>query len=716
MTAPTLRILLVSYLILNTALARADSSGTTALDDTKSKDDATPVLLDKVVVTGTVDSYTAPGASIGSKELIPLREIPNSVSVITQQRIQDLNLFTVADALNQVTGVTVISNDTTQSQYYSRGYVLSVINDGIPAYNGLSGYEQLDLAIYDRVEVLRGPSGVFIGTGNIGGVVNLVRKRPEDTFDFSSTSTVGSWNDYRTELDATGPLNQSRSVRARIVAVGQDRDFFYDRSHDRKWVGYGTLDWSITPSTTLSVWTTVQDDHTKISFTGVPAWSTGGLLNVPRSTNPYPSWNRYSWKTKDYGADFEQRLGSGWVLRARTTRRDQEFYFKDGFPYTGVDPVANTVTYYRRAYDYNYRRDAVDFYASGPLTVFDRTHHLLVGYNYDSLYTGYVGVVAPQLQNILFGHPELVPDFDLPDDRGGQSKSTQSGYYGQLRASITDPLTLVLGGRISKFDTKSYSWAPGTVNPWTWGAKATHEFTPYAALIYDLTKQLSVYGSYADIFIPQSQLKVSGEALNPRRGKQYEVGTKGEFFDKKLIASVAVFDLKDKGRAFPVEPTTLGRYVNAGEVESKGWETEVSGSPYPGVELQAGYTRLDTAYAKDKANQGLIFDTWEPRHTYKFWAKYEFQKSPFKGLTTGLGINYASRSWAGTGTSAVRTQSGYSVVSALVGYNITPHLSANLNANNLFDTIYYTRLGGTNTYNTYGDPRNFTLTVRYSFK
>ncbi|AHF92388.1 TonB-denpendent receptor [Opitutaceae bacterium TAV5] len=671
------------------------------------------VELDPYNVTASRDSYVSP-VTVAGKLAVPVRQIPQSVSVITQQRIEDQHLLTVADALNQTTGITVISNDSTQSQYYSRGYALNVQNDGLASTNSLSGYQQLDLAFYERVEVLRGPAGVLQGTGNLGGVVNLVKKRTTDKFEASASASVGSWDNYLGQFDVNVPLNTTKTVRGRIVGFAQDRDFFYDRSHSEKLGGYGIVEWDLAPRTTASVSFSIQEEDADVSFMGLPAWTSGGLLDVSRSTNPYPDWNRMEWTTRDYGFDLEHRFQSEWVAKVRLNHRDQGLFFKDGYPSSGVDPATGALNYARREYDYNYKRDAIDLYLSGPIELFGREHTLLLGYNYDKFDYDYVGVVAPSLTDIPFGRPDLVSDFDLAYDRDGASKTTQSGFYGQARISVVDPLTIVLGGRVSDYRTKSRSRTPSLVRDWTPGARESGEFTPYAGAVYDLTRQISLYGSYSDIFVPQTQEKSDGSTIDPRVGEQYEVGVKGEFFDKKLNVSFALFNMKDTGRAYE-SPAGSGYYVNAGEVESKGLEFEVSGSPFPGYELTAGYTWLKTEITKARSGEGDNWDTWEPEHTFKFWGTRRFTDGPFDGLTLGLGFIWVSASSAGTDDWAVRSQSSYSLASALVSYRFNRHLSASLNANNLFDTTYYTRLGGLNTYNTYGEPRNFTLTVRYVF-
>ncbi len=722
-TATALTILLVLYVPqgwsqvsdpLQTVKPSAPIAALAA--DTANPDHNAVPSLAPVIVTGSTEpeGYLSK-VMVGGKQERSLREIPNSVSVITRQRIEEQNLSTVTEVLNQMPGVTAISNDSTQSQFYSRGYALGVAYDGIPARTGLSGYQQIDLPIYERVEVLRGPAGVLQGSDEPGGVVNLVRKRAKADFGLSGSISAGSWNNYRSEIDVTGPLNEARTVRARAVLAAQDRDYFYDATRTRKWLGYGTLEWDLTKDTTLSLIATGQEDKTPVSYGGLPAWTTGGLLDVPRSTNPVPRWSRYEWRTQDLAAELEHRFNPDWSAKVKLSRRDQSFFFKDSYASTGVNPVTQTLNYARRVSDVTYQRDAVDVFVTGAIPVLGRRHDVLFGYNYDKFSTLNVGVNAPAVTDVPFERPDLVPDFDLPYNRGSNSQTQQSGFYGQVRLNVTDPLKILLGGRLSQFKTRSRTVAPGNPTDWATGAAgADNEFTPYAGAVYDLTQGVSLYASYASIFIPQTQSKVSGETIDPREGRQYEVGAKSAFFNGALNASIALFNLRDTNRSF-ADPDHLGYYINAGEVESKGWEFEVSGSPMSGYNLQLAYSRQDTVYLKDLANAGLQFQTWQPRHTVKVWGTHTFSEGALQTLTLGLGANLVSKSKAGNGSSEIRSQDGYAVVNALASYPIDARTTVSLNVNNLFDKTYYTRLGGTNTYNSYGEPRNVAITLRTRF-
>ncbi|WP_428034853.1 TonB-dependent siderophore receptor [Amphritea sp.] len=670
-----------------------------------------PVTIEVVGQQST--NYKQP-LSVAGKEPLAPREIPHSVSVITQQRINDQNLKTVPDALNQVTGVTVIANDSTQSQMRSRGYSLGVMYDGIPAYSSLSGVQQFDLDIYDRVEVLRGPSGIFTGTDSPGGVVNLVRKRAKDEFALTGSVSAGSWDNYHVALDVTDALNESGSVRGRAVMSFTDRDYFYEKTHTERWLGYSTLEWDLNSDTTLSLSAAIQKDDTPATSYGLPAWSDGHLMDVSRSTNPIADWAESRWDTQEYTAELEHQWNNGWLMKARVSQRLQDFYFKDGYVSSSVDINSQTTSYGRMERDYEYKRTAVDLYATGPLQLFGRSHTLLAGYNAESYNSAYEGVNATTVTGIPFGQTERVPDFNLPYDLGGETDTTQSGFYSQARLSLADPLTLVLGGRLSDYTGKSRSVAPAAPSAWSDDSHVSDQFTPYGALLYDFSKSTSAYISRSDIFIPQSRETYAGGMLDPREGSQTEVGLKSEFFAGQLQASIAWFRLQDSNRAYQ-DPNHVGYYLNAGEVESKGWEIEVSGQPSPDYEIQAGYTLLETKYLADSWSQGEVFSTWEPRHTLKLWGMRHFRTGALQHLSLGLGVNTVSGSSAGTGSWAIRSQDGYSIVNAMARYPLNRHVTLSLNLNNLTDQTYYTRLGGWNTYNTYGEPRSLSLKLQASY-
>ncbi|NTV10616.1 MAG: TonB-dependent siderophore receptor, partial [Zoogloea sp.] len=499
------------------------------------------------------------------------------------------------------------------------------------------------------------------------------------------------------------------------VMSEQDRDYFYDRTHSRKTLGYGILEYDLDSRTRLSLSGTVQDDVTHVPTSGLPAYSNWTYLTVPRSTNVLPDWDRYHWTTQEVTADAEHRFDNRWVAKLRLSRREQSFFFKDSYPDgSGVDPATMTTNYNRRQADYDYQQSSLDMYLNGPFELFGRTHNLLLGANRFRLWTTYAKGTASTVNGVSIFDPNSVPEPDVTYNQGGENETIQYGTYGQLRLSLADPLTLVLGARVSDYKYKSHNAAPGTPSAWTPGANTHMHITPYTGLVYDLTHEVSLYASYSDIFMPQTAMKKDGNVVKPREGRQVEIGTKGSFLDGRLNGSLALFRIHDQNRAV-TDPSDSNYSIEAGEAESEGWEATLSGRPMAGLDVTASFSNLNTKYLQNGASTGQPISDWYPRNMFKLWSKYSPAGDRERGWTVGGGLDASSHYSANGTTAATMYQGGFTVVNALVGYRFDRHLSLNLNANNLFDRVYHT--SGVRTigsYNGYGEPRSVLLTLNTS--
>lgn len=703
-------------LIASGHIAFAQAPAPTGEKATSAKRQEPTVVELPPIVVESLSGYAARAIAAGGKEAVPLLEVPNSVTVITRQRMDDQNVVTIDDALKDVPGVSVVPWDTSTSQYYSRGYALDVMYDGVPAYSSTSGLQEFDMSIYERMEVQRGPDGLTKGVSNPGGTVNLVRKRGLAAPSLSGTASLGSWSNLRGEIDVGGPLTKDGRVRGRFVTSAQDRGFFHKPTHLEKELVYGALDVDLTDRTVLSIAAAFQDNATQSPSMGLPAYQDGRFLDVPRSTHVYPRWNKYRFRTTEYSAQVRHEFENRWVFSAKANHREQDKFWKDSFPSpnTGVDPDTMTATYTRRSSDVEIDRSGVDAYISGPFELLGKEHRLTAGYSHEIYRLSSQGVtLAPNLVNVpIFDPDAFVPEPNFRYTNGSDSRTEQSGFYGQARITLADPLIVIGGGRFSNFNAKSRAIAPSPVTAWRQGASADNRFTPYAGLVYYLTPDITVYGSYADIFIPQTQMTVTGQTLDPRVGAQYEAGVKGSFFEGGLNASLALFRTRDRNRAMP-DPANPMFSIQAGEAEVKGFEAELSGSPLKGLELTAGYTFLDTVYINHQTTKGQVFSLFEPEHSFKGYARYTFSSSLLKDLSLSAGFQFSS-GMAGPG-GFVRKQGKHVIVNAQADYRLSEHVSAGLAVNNLFNEKYHARIGGLNTYNTYGEPRNALLTVKARF-
>ncbi|GAB7564016.1 TonB-dependent siderophore receptor [Methylobacillus methanolivorans] len=664
-------------------------------------------------------SYAARAATIGKGEQ-SLRDIPQSVSVVTRQRMDEQNLTTLDNVLMQTTGVTRQARNYGHSVYYSRGFAIgNYMTDGVPMgdYGGIGLMP--DTAILDRVEVMRGAPGLLIGNGDPGGTVNMVRKRPLAEKQIQLTARAGSWDYYRLDGDVTGPLNDAGTLRGRLVAGYEDRHYFVDDAQSKIPLLYGIIEADLGKDTVAAFGVRYQsyrqDGGRWIS--GLPRSTDGSDLKLSRSTSLGPSWTSFDSEMKEVFADLTHHLNDDWKVKLsanyqNSNRQDAPMLHNRA----AVDP--NTMTGLAlRGIDYEdvqYRNTGVDAQLNGKFSAWGQQHEMFVGanwqrnkYAYKYLTTLYSTPIPINLNQYSLSSIPRIYRGDY--NSFGSSITTTQGFYGNVRLQIIDDLKLILGGRVSW-----YEYEEGATH-----YKQTHEVTPYAALIYKLDDRWSLYGSYTDIFQPQSSnYTATNNALSPAMGKNYEAGIKGELYGGKLNTSLAVFriDLEDVAL---VDPFNRGAcrggndcYINAGKQKSQGLEAEINGEILPGWQAFAGYTYNVSKYVKtaNGATDGTrLGGDHNPRHLLRMWQTYRLP-GDWEKVTLGGGVTLQSETNTAFGTVKYQ-QSGYAVWNVFASYKVDEHWTAALNINNLFDKRYYTTPSGA----IYGEPQSAMLTLRGNF-
>ncbi|WP_152900462.1 TonB-dependent siderophore receptor, partial [Achromobacter xylosoxidans] len=485
--------------------------------------------LPAVTVSGE-SAATAPTPTMGKLPLT-VRETPQSITVIGQEQMRQQNLQSLDEVMQHATGITVQPYQLLTTAYYARGFkVDSYEQDGVPVLMGNMAASPQDMAVYERVEILRGANGLLHGAGNPAATVNLVRKRPQREFAFSGALSAGSWDRYRAEADLGGPLNDSGSVRGRIVTALEDRGYFYDVADQKSALFYGIGEVDLGPDTVLSAGLQYQRIRSTTNMAGVPRYKDGGDIGLKRSTYLDAAWDRFNWNTTRVFADLEHRFGQGWSAKVSANYLTADSNLKYAGAYGAIDRQTGLGSALMGgAYKFDNTQASVDAYVSGPVQLFGRRHELLLGGNAQRTTTEqYTGQLLPALRvpvNVFDWDPRSVPEPGVgPYTSPGETRARQQGVYGMGRFSLADPLTLVLGGRMS--------W-------WNQDAPASRqridpEFTPYGGLIVDLDRQWSLYGSYAEVFQPQTQLTRDGQGLDPVTGTNYEAGIKGELMDGAL--------------------------------------------------------------------------------------------------------------------------------------------------------------------------------------
>ncbi|WP_319798982.1 TonB-dependent siderophore receptor [Nitrobacter sp.] len=711
----------VSIAAASTSAGGASVAGAISLDTIDVQGASTS---DPGMTEGT-GSYTPSVTATATGLQLSPRETPQSISVVTRQQMNDFSLKSINEVVDHTPGLSTVNAGSVITYFYARGFPIESFQyDGMPG-SYTAGYAatetQTDMAIYDRVEVLKGATGLMTGVGDPGATINMIRKKPTRAFQGHTTLSAGSWEDYRGELDVSGPLNESGTVRGRFVTAHQDRGSYLDHYHHKSSVFYGIVEADLTPDTLLTVGADYQRNVPKGSTSGmIPLFNSLGEFNeVPRSFNPGARWSSWAEHAYNVFTTLEHRFDNDWRVKLRLNRQIRGYDSTVASASGGApNPLDGTGVRLRR---YNFigetRNDAADLSASGPLWLFDRKHELVVGgrisrrdWTSDSFDVDPTGPGASNIVPDFYNwtgnipQPRLLP---VPTSTNRQIDD-ESGFYAATRLQVHDRLKVLLGGRVANYESRQHFWGNDD------HFKKSGFIVPYYGAILDLTDVLSAYASYTGIFKPQAAQNEQGATLPPLEGTNAEVGLKSAFFDGRLNASAAYFQVKQDN--YPIAtggltPTGSPAYRPADGVMTKGFELEISGQLSPQWQLQAGFTHNVSRQDNERVS------TLTPANQFTFYTTYKLDGT-LDGLTIGGGARWMDKTWENT-TNPVYgrvmfTAPSYWVVDAMASYKFNDNLSASLNIRNLLDNKYYTFYGWYTGY-AWGAPRSVLLSMTYKF-
>ncbi|CAK9889897.1 MULTISPECIES: TonB-dependent siderophore receptor [Pseudomonas] len=691
----------------------------------------------------TTDSLTVRQVSFAKGEH-SLRETPQSVTVITRKMMDEQNLNTLEQVMEKTPGITVHDSPMGGKYFYSRGFMLAgqYQYDGVPLDLG-GNYVQAnsfasDMAYYDRVEVLRGAAGMLKGSGSSAGGVNFIRKRGQEKAATSVSLSAGSWDNYRAQLDTGGPLNESGSLRGRLVVTGQDRQYFYDMGKRDDQVVYGALDYDFNDATTLGIGAAYEKLNATPCWQGLPRYSEGSDLKLSRATCLGATWNSWESQRVNLFADLTHHFNDQWLLKvaAMHSHNTQDIQYAMTLGSVPVGSTAANNQVYSGLFDYDQHDYGMDAYLDGKFTAWGLEHELIVGANASRAKGRDTYALINMTQLLGVTMDPFAPNRDIPKPpdslyqtasyRGGplpvESDTRQIGTYATLRLKLAEPLTLVLGSRVSWYRSKRDSYTQA----WDYWqhdrSQENGQVTPFAALIYDLDDTWSVYGSYADIFQPQgTYTDTEGSPLQPKTGANYELGIKGEWLDGGLNAAFNLFRTIEAHRAeADYDSVCAGSsdgycYSDKGKVRAQGFEAELSGELAERLQVLAGYTYTELEYLKtNSTSQDATFTaSYVPRHLLRVWADYQLD-GPLQRWSLGGGVNAQSDNHY-QDRAAKTVQPGYAIWNARVGYQLDDNWSIAVNGNNLFDKHYYSSVGALAWGNFYGEPRHFMVTLKGDF-
>ena len=724
------------------SLASTAHAAETATGKTATKDDGALQLgatnIEGVALGATTEdthSYTTGSTSSATGLPLSIRETPQSVTVITRQQMDDRGVQSISDALRNTPGVSTQKYDSDRTEFAARGFAITNFQyDGVnQPYDGVYGENPNnsdDSASLDRIEVIKGATGLMTGSGDPSATVNLIRKKPTKEFKASISGTVGSWDSYRTAGDVSGSLTDSGNVRGRFVGVYQDKDSYIDHYSQKKDLYYGILEADLTDDTLLTFGIDKSSATPRgSSWTGNATYfADGGRTDFSRSFNPAADWSRRDFDEISYFASLEQALANDWKFKAslseKTTDHDTQLASAG---YGNPDRATGEgMSLFWGRFEGHRVQDTADVNVSGPFTLGGREHELVAGVmTSHSRQTGSTYDISAfeSVPGSIYDWEGRLPKQEFPVNGKYERTQSQNGVYLATRLRPTDDLSVILGSRLSTFKyNEDYRYIAASPLDDTHASYKEHGIvTPYAGVVYDLNDVYSVYASYTSIYQPQTYKDASGMTLAPVEGDSYETGLKAAYFDGRLNASLALFRIEQDGVA---EQTGTNAITNEGIFKAvdgtttKGVELELAGEVADGWNVSAGYTYARTRDADEQRIYGYPLSTTKPEHVVRTFTTYRLPGA-LDQVTVGGGISWQSAFYGQiycptVGDYTSIKQGGYTLVDLMSRYEYNEHLSFTVNANNVFDKRYLTGLGNFDT-TYYGEPRNVMLTTKWDF-
>ncbi len=650
------------------------------------------------------DSYQAQNSSAATKLNLAPKETPQSVSTITRARIDDFQLNSVNDVLENTTGANVEEVETDRTYYTARGFDITNFQfDGVGVpfiYGSQAG--DLDTALFERIEVLRGANGLMTGIGNPSATVNFVRKRPTAETEARVALTAGSWDMRRLDTDLSGALTESGNVRGRVVYANENKNSYLDRYGREKNVFLGVVEMDLSDTTLFSLGHSLQKSDADSPLWGAlpTVYSDGSETDYSRSTNTSSDWAYWNNEENRTFAELTQQLGADWELKGVLTRAELKNDGRLFYMYGSPAPATGLGLFsYPSLYEAKNTQHIADIYASGPFRLAGREHELVVGGSWSkseledlSHYGQGIGTALPPLEAWDGNYP--MPSFDARVD-GSEFTDRQKSAYSAARWSLMDDLKLITGARVIDVDNQGTSYGKSK------STQYNGKTVPYAGLTYDLSDDYTLYASYTEIFNPQTQLDQGGNRLEALQGENYEVGVKASLFESAEL-TLAMFQTRQDNLAELAGYNGGQAYYRALQgIESQGWEAELAGELLPGLQASAGYTFVDIT---DEQNQHAR--AYAPKHLLRSSATYRLPQLP----KAKVGASY---NWQSQTENASVEQDAYGLLNLMASYEIDPNWTVAANLNNVTDEKYWASLYWDQAY--YGAPRNASMSVSWNY-
>jgi iron complex outermembrane receptor protein len=688
-----------------------------------------------VTVSAGGDELTTDLTTAGTKVEMKLRDVPQSIQVVTRKLAEAKQAVTIADAVvRNVSGVTQVptffgNND----QFAIRGFALDVNNsyfrDGVK-YNQLGFQETVDV---EQTEVLKGPASVLYGRAEPGGIINLTSKSPLTNHYLAVNFQGGSFNFYRPTIDVSGPLNKSETLSYRFNGAYQDSDSFRDFVFRRRFYGAPKLLWKMSDATNVSFEASFMRDF------GHPDYGVVGQddrpVEAPLRTNFSEPWGRYKYQSRQGGYILNHVFSPNWSARQATRYTSYNWYFYDAFQSFFSD--RDQLVRFAEDFDFPSRNFSSQLDVQGNFKLFGLQHKLLTGFEAARQITISQGKAAalPPINIFNFSYVAQDPppssrfiNPSAPDfsDSYFTSNGRTIGAYVQDQITLHRTVKVLAGVRIDQFNQREFSDFPGFEAD---NRQTDIGVSPRIGAVYQPTENTSFYFSYSKSFSPSfpSQVQANNEPFRPSFGEQYEGGFKGDFFNRKISATASVYRIA-KTNVIITDPNNPRNSIQVGSQVAKGAETDIAARPMRNMLVTFAYAFNQIFVANDTT---FLIGSPLPnaaRHNGSLSVYYDFRGGKFDGLSLTGGVSAQSRRQAATDTFDAATGTvgrgvrlpGFSRVDAGLSYRIKTKnervsYKIAVTANNFLDRRYF-ESGNGNANIMVGAPRNYIASIQFQFK
>lgn len=688
----------LAILLSGTALAAPVAASTLAAESQPERD----YLPTDIVVKGErAEGYETEDGSTATKTPTPLIDVPQAVSFITEDQLEDQSIRQLNDALRYVPGVSMETGEGHRDEVFIRGqettadFYIDGLRDDAQYYRSLYNIE--------RVEVLKGANALIFGRGAGGGAINRVSKRADLTDAFvGGEASVDNFGAFALLADLNQPVTDNLALRlnATYEEFNNDRDFY-----DGRFFGISpTLTAALGPDTTLLASYTYDHDK-RVTDRGLPSFDGGPLTGFDETFFGDPDFNGSTAEVHIGRIRLDHDFNGGLSANASLQFADYDKFYANLLP-TGTDGSTVTLSGYQDAQQRTNWIGQTNLIWQAETDTLDST--FLFGFEASSQDTQNTRetISFDTTNEVVLEDVITIPAYTLnPTARSRDSQLKTLSFYAQEQLAIGEYIELVGGIRWDRFDLDTLDLIGGVE-----GDRVDEEFSPRAGIIVKPTPDLSIYASYSESFLPQAGdqfliLSPDRSQFEPEKFTNYELGAKWAPLDKVLVTA-AIFRL-ERNNIRAVDPTDPTLTVLAGESRAEGFELGAVGEVADFWKANLGYTYLDGELLNDNAFGAAGQRLQQlPRHSISAWNRFDVSEQ----LGFGLGVIHQSEQFASFSNDVVLPS--YWRVDAAAYYTVSEKLSLQLNIENLLDEDYYPSAHGDNNIQP-GDPFTARIGVRF---